>query len=213
MANFDSSIDTFKSTLGRRTGFARANRFAVYMNLPLISVNPGTILTNIISGNTNPLQIFNDPRDISLLCETASLPGRTINTADYQTNMKVRKMPQGYLNDDVSFTFLLTGDMYIKNTFTQWQDSIVNTENKTAKYKDDFTSTVIIQQLNDNNDPAYTCRLLKAYPVSISQIDLGNTNENTISRVTVTFAYDDWDEQNLGGALLGGAQRLLSKFL
>jgi len=213
MANFDSSIDTFKSTLGRRTGFAKANRFAVYMNLPLISVNPGTILTNIISGNTNPLQIFNDPRDISLLCETASLPGRTINTADYQTNMKVRKMPQGYLNDDVSFTFLLTGDMYIKNTFTQWQDSIVNTENKTAKYKDDFTSTVIIQQLNDNNDPAYTCRLLKAYPVSISQIDLGNTNENTISRVTVTFAYDDWDEQNLGGALLGGAQRLLSKFL
>jgi len=213
MANFDSSIDTFKSTLGRRTGFAKANRFAVYMNLPLISINPGTILTNIISGNTNPLQIFNDPRDISLLCETASLPGRTINTADYQTNMKVRKMPQGYLNDDVSFTFLLTGDMYIKNTFTQWQDSIVNTENKTAKYKDDFTSTVIIQQLNDNNDPAYTCRLLKAYPVSISQIDLGNTNENTISRVTVTFAYDDWDEQNLGGALLGGAQRLLSKFL
>lgn len=213
MANFDSSIDTFKSTLGRRTGFAKANRFAVYMNLPLISVNPGTILTNIFSGNTNPLQIFNDPRDISLLCETASLPGRTINTADYQTNMKVRKMPQGYLNDDVSFTFLLTGDMYIKNTFTQWQDSIVNTENKTAKYKDDFTSTVIIQQLNDNNDPAYTCRLLKAYPVSISQIDLGNTNENTISRVTVTFAYDDWDEQNLGGALLGGAQRLLSKFL
>lgn len=213
MANFDSSIDTFKSTLGRRTGFAKANRFAVYMNLPLISVNPGTILTNIISGNTNPLQIFNDPRDISLLCETASLPGRTINTADYQTNMKVRKMPQGYLNDDVSFTFLLTGDMYIKNTFTQWQNSIVNTENKTAKYKDDFTSTVIIQQLNDNNDPAYTCRLLKAYPVSISQIDLGNTNENTISRVTVTFAYDDWDEQNLGGALLGGAQRLLSKFL
>lgn len=213
MANFDSSIDTFKATLGRRTGFAKANRFAVYMNLPLISINPGTILTNIVSGNTNPLQIFNDPRDISLLCEQATLPGRTINTADYQTNMKVRKMPQGYLNDDVSFTFLLTGDMYIKNVFTKWQDSIVDTERKTAKYKDDFTSTVIIQQLNDKNDPAYTCRLLKAFPVSVSQIDLGNTNENTISRVTVTFAYDDWDENNFGGALLGGAQRLLEKFL
>ena len=65
-----ASIDTIKSTLGKRGGIAPANRFAIYMNLPLISINPGSIISNIASGGGfNPMSLINDPRDISLLCE------------------------------------------------------------------------------------------------------------------------------------------------
>lgn len=202
-------IDTLKSTLGRRTGLAKANRFAVYIPLPLLSLNPASILGNIVSGNTNPLQVFNDPRDISLLCESVQLPGRTISTNEYMTSPKARKMPYGFINDDVSFTFLLTGDMYIKNVMTGWQEQIIDTESYQLSFKDDYVSTVIIQQLNDKNIPVYTCKLNNAFPVSVSSVELGNTNENTASRITVTFAYDDWEEQNLAGTLVGALANAL----
>jgi hypothetical protein len=202
-------IETLKSTIGRRTGLAKANRFAVYIPLPLISLSPASILGNIVSGNTNPLQVFNDPRDISLLCESVTLPGRTIATTDYQTSPKVKKQAYGFINDDVSFTFMLTGDYYIKNVMTGWQDQIMNQQNYELAFKDDYVSTIIIQQLNDKNIPVYTCQLNNAFPVSVSSIELGNTNENTASRVTVSFAYDDWEEQNLAGTLVGAIANAL----
>lgn len=196
-------IDTLKSTLGRRTGVAKSNRYAIYMPLPLISLNASSILGNLVSGNFNPLQVFNDPRDLSLLCESTTLPGRTITTTEYMTSPKSRKQPYGFINDDVSFTFLLTGDYYIKNIFTEWQNQIMNQQNYELSFKDDYVSTVIIQQLNDKNIPIYTCQLNNAFPVSVSSIDLSNTNESTAARVTVSFAYDDWEEQNLAGTLVG----------
>jgi len=83
-----ASIDTLKSTIGKRGGVSKSNRFAIYMNLPLISINPGTILSNIASGGGfNPMSLINDPRDISLLCESCSLPGRQITTAEHITRL------------------------------------------------------------------------------------------------------------------------------
>jgi len=208
----DSNIDTFKSMMSRRSGMAKSNRYAVFINLPLIATSPSTLLTNLISGNRNPMQLFNDPRDIGMMAEIAALPGRTIQTAEYQTNMKARKMPQGYIADDITITFLLTGDMYIKNAMEQWQSRLIDTSRKVAKYKKDGVSDIMIQTLNQQNNPSYTVKLKNAFPVSISQVDLGNTNENTISRLSVTFAYDDWTQDNLSGALLGAGQRLIEKF-
>ena len=199
---YPANIDSLKSTIGRRTGLAKANRFAVYMNLPLVSIDVGSIITNVVSGNFNPLQVLNDPRDISLLCETAQLPGRSIATNEYMTNMKARKIPYGYISDDVAFTFLLTGDYYIKDVFDKWIGKIINQDRKTINYKDDFVSEVEIQQLNDQNIPVYSCKLRKAFPINISTVDLGNTNENTVSRVTVTFAYDDWRETSSTGSAI-----------
>lgn len=206
-------IDTLKTTIGRRTGVAKSNRFSVYIPLPLISLNAGTILSNIASGNTNPMQIFNDPREISLLCETAQLPGRTIATTDYATSMKTVKQPYAYINDEVSFTFLLTGDYYIKKLFTTWQEQIVDTANKTLKFKNDYTVDAYIQQLNDQHNPIYTCRLKRAFPTSVSSIELGNSNENQIVRVTVNFAYDDWETANFAGSAVGIAANVLTNAL
>ena len=199
---YPANIDSLKSTIGRRTGLAKQNRFAVYMNLPLISIDVGNILTNVLSGNFNPLQIINDPRDISLLCETATLPGRNIATNEYFTNMKARKMPYGYINDDVSFTFLLTGDYYIKDVFDGWVGKIFDQERKTLEYKDSFVSEVEIQQLNDQNIPIYSCKLLKAFPVTVSAVELANSSENSAARVTITFAYDDWAETSTTGSAI-----------
>lgn len=200
-----ASIDTIKSTLGKRGGIAPANRFAIYMNLPLISINPGSIITNLASGGGfNPMSLINDPRDISLLCESCTLPGRQITTADHQTRMKMVKKTYGYLNEDVNFSFLLTGDYYIKEVFDSWANSIIDFEKGVVNYRDDYVSDVIIQQLDKNNIPIYTCTLQNAFPTTISSIELSNSSENAIAKVNITMSYDDWnDSASLAGTLVG----------
>ena len=51
------NIDTMKSTINRRGGVARPNRFGVYITHPsksinsLLNFNPATLLSNLISGD------------------------------------------------------------------------------------------------------------------------------------------------------------------
>ena len=109
-----------------------------------------------------------------------------------------------YLNEDVTFTFLLTVDYYLKEVMDSWQNSIIDYDRGTLNYRDDYVSDVVIQQLGQNNIPNYTCTLHNAFPVSVSSVELSNANENTISRVTVTMAYDDWgDKVSLAGTVVG----------
>jgi len=199
---YPANIDSLKSTISRRTGAAKQNRFAVYMNLPLLSIDSKSIITNVVSGNFNPLQMINDPRDISLLCETVSLPGRSISTTEYFTSLKAKKMAYGYINEDINMTFLLTGDYYIKNVLDKWINKIVNYDRHTINYKDDYVSEIEIQQLNDMNVPTYSVKLLKAFPINVAAVELSNSSENSIARVSVTFTYDDWTEVTSAGSAI-----------
>ena len=57
--------------------------------------------------------------------------------------------------------------------------------------------------------------ILKAFPINISQIDLGNTSENTAARITVSFAYDDWQETSTTGSAIAAkiGQTIFNRFL
>ena len=75
------SIDSIKSTINRRGGVARGNRFAVYVSHPskgmnsLLQFNPANLLSNLISGQGVRIGDFiSDPRDMFLLCRTVTLP-------------------------------------------------------------------------------------------------------------------------------------------
>ena len=85
------------------------------------------------------------------------------------------------------------------------------THKGTVNYRDDYVSDVIIQQLDKNNIPIYTCTLQNAFPTTISSIELSNASENAIAKVSITMSYDDWsDSASLAGTLVGiAANKLL----
>jgi hypothetical protein len=172
------SVDNIKSAISNRGGLARTNRFLVTFNLPASAAASAQTFKG------------GDPRDLTFLCESTQIPGRNINTLEYQTNKETIKLPNGFIDDDVTMTFLLTNDYYMKNVFESWMGSIVDTEQYQVGYKKDFQTDVTIQKLDLNDKKVYGIRLMNAYPILINAIDLNNSTTDEVQRVTVTFAYD-----------------------
>jgi hypothetical protein len=219
-------IDSLKSTIGRRGGIARTNRFAVYMSHPsgsqgLLNDDWSGIASNLISSfigggsrKVDPWMFFNDPRDMFLLCDSIQLPGRRISTTERGVTHHRTKKPYTYLNEEVTFSFILTNDYHVKKYFDSWQNSIVSGDDLGIAYKKAYTTDIVIQQLTSGNDiiPAYGVKLLNAFPISVSAIELSNQTMNEYVRVTVTVAYDDWQDENLletAGSLWDMGKKLL----
>ena len=193
------SIDNLKAIIGKRQGLAKTNRFLTIFTPPtqaLLNLDPMDIVGRFANGTFNARSLISDPRDIAFLCEATSIPGRSINTLDFQAEKETIKMPNGYIDDDVTMTFLLTNDYYMKDMFETWLSSIVDTENYTLGYKKNYQTDIVIQQLNAEDKNVYGIKLINAYPINISSIALNNESENSIQKIEITFAYDRYIPEN-----------------
>ena len=192
----NGNIDTLKSSIAAKGGLARSNRFNVIFTPPkqsLLNLKPEVLVGQLASGDTPSVRsLLNDPRDISLLCESVSIPGRSISTADYMADKQSNKFPNTLIDSDIDMTWVLTNDYYMKTMFDGWLSSIIDMDTYTLGYKNDFATDVIIQQLNVDNIPVYGVKLEKAYPVSVNAIELSNTSENEVAKLTVSWAYDKY---------------------
>mgnify|MGYP003897247033 CR=1 FL=1 len=107
-----STIDKLKWVVGKRGGVAKANRFNVIFTPPtqsLINLSPSAII-GVLAGGQSAKSLISDPRDISLLCQGANIPGRQITTIDYQAEKQIVPIPYAVIDEDVTLKFLLTGD-------------------------------------------------------------------------------------------------------
>jgi hypothetical protein len=197
-------IDTLKSTLGKRGGLARANRFAIYVHHPrgnsLINTDLGGLISNVTGslmsgGSVDPMSFINDPRDMFLLCESVQLPGKRIATMESFSTHKAKKKPYSYLVDEVTFTFILTNDYYARKFFDEWQNMVISQDTLKLNYKSDYVSDITIQQLSSSNDiiPAYSVKLKNAFPIAVNAIELSNSIENSLLQCSVTVSFDDWE--------------------
>lgn len=190
------SVDTLKAAIQNKGGIARTNRFNVIMTPPtqsLLNINKEVLVGQLLSGDVPSVKsLISDPRDISLLCQSVSIPSRNISTLDYVSNAQSNKFPYTHIDEDIEMTFILTNDYYIKSLFDGWLSSIIDVDNYSIGYKNDYSTDVIIQQLNIDNIPVYGVKLEKAFPIGISAIELDNTTENDFAKVTVSFAYDKY---------------------
>lgn len=202
-----NSIDNLKATIAKKGGVAMQNRFQVFFTPPtapsvrsLINQDIGSLVGDIAKNAVTGGSIKNiapDPRDISILCEAVSLPGRQITTIDYTAERQAIKIPYSIINEDISMTFILTNDYYMKKMFDAWSTGIFDVEKYRAGYKKDFTTDVVIQQLNQQNIPIYSVRLEGAFPVTIGAINLDNNSENTIQKMTVTLSYENYVPEDI----------------
>lgn len=169
-----SSIRDFKSAILKNGGFARSNRFQIQ-----ITDIPG-------SGGI-------DTQDLNFLCETVNIPSKQINTIEYDRIGMARplKIPTGYTEDDVTMNFNLTNNYIVKTALDAWMEKIISSASYLLSYDIEYKRDISIAQLDENDRIVYAVQLVNAYPISISSIDLDNSAESSISKVTVVFTHDE----------------------
>lgn len=217
MAFSPSTIDQFKSAVGKGNGFARANLYSV-------------LLPSFGSG-------ADTARNLSLFCSSVSLPARQLSTVERTIGVDTQKVAYGYVNDDVSMTFRVLNDQATREYFENWQKTVLGLGEQDGEavvnYADDYCFPVHIYQLrkgtslpvldrdfnvglgpinvNLNVDldigtsglATYHWILERAYPVSIQNETLSDASQNTVSEITVQFAYKKWKGEKMTSKGLG----------
>lgn len=204
-----AGIDDLKATIGRRKGLAPSNRFIVHFSFPTIANFETDIIglvASSLTGNFNQRKEetkFNG-RDTSILCESCTIPGKTIETLSVPLNGYRQQVqyPTGYSNPDVTFSFLLTNDYYIKKIFDKWMNSIVDKESYTTLYDADYKVDMIIQQLDQQNNVVFGMKLINAFPVSISDIPLDASASGQNQKVSVTMTYQEMTSEGALSSVL-----------
>lgn len=207
------SIDKLTSTIGKRGGVAKQNRFQVIFTPPQGSLLSGDGIVGALISGGGLKSMVNDPRDISMLCENVTIPGRQITTLDYTAEKQAVKIPYSFINEDVTCTFLLTNDYYIKTMFDNWMEQVFDDKKFTARFKKDFTSDVVIQQLNSKDVPVYGVRLENAFPTTVAGITLDNNSESAVQKMTVTFSYDNYIPEGPLSSTISGFRSAISGIL
>lgn len=172
------SISDFKSSF--TTDLARPSRFTVNIAPPL------TLLA--LSDVTN--------RDLTYRCEISQLPGRTFATTDRKTYGPVEKLPYLTTYNDIDMTFLISGNMTEKYFFDSWLDLVNPKQTNNFNYRNDYATTILINQYGVDNELTYSAELYDAYPISMNQLDL-DWSADDVHKLTVTFAYTKWHNNSI----------------
>jgi hypothetical protein len=177
MANF--SISDFQTEV-RIRGLAKPNRFEISFPTPKgLADLTQTIWTN---------------RLISLFCESANLPSKTIGVKQQRVYGPAYQRPfnSEYGGEGITMTFLLDTDMDVKGFFDAWTNIIVDPFQYFVHYADNYTVPITIFQLDEKDNITYAITLEDAFPRSVALLDLNNSTQNQVHKLNVTFSYRRW---------------------
>ena len=211
-----NTIEDLKAVLSQHGGMAPTNRFNIIFTPPqvsLINLNPTNLIASAIGGDFTFRNLINDPRDISLLCESAEIPGRQLASLEYQDQLEKRSVVHSISDPEITTTFLVTNDNYIKIMFEGWVSEIFDTSNYQVGYKKDYVADVRIQMLNRKNRVMYGIKLFNAYPTTLGGLTLDNTQTDAVQKLSISWAYDKWEPENAIQSRIGGALHTIGELL
>jgi hypothetical protein len=206
------SVDQLKSLASAKLGFARQNAFLVEMPS---GFGGRSLLSRIATLGAN---------ELNLLCSNVTMPGKQILTNDRRIGMEFSKVAYGYAVDDVTMTFYALNDYGIKKYLDNWTGTILDEENQTVAYKNEYQRDIRIHQLRKpiinkkisggllnvnlafGGGSVYSVQLIDAFPTTVTSIDLNNELDGLV-QVTAQFSYTRWKaiDDNQGLFKLSGS--------
>ena len=80
-----------------------------------------------------------------------------------------------------------------KYFFDDWFEYINPKDTNNYKYKEEYSTDLLINQYDLTNRLTYSARIIQAYPISINQLDLDWSTDG-YHKLVVTFAYTRWEQ-------------------
>lgn len=188
------SIQKFRAEVGKVGGIHRPSHFLVRITPPSFLVSSG----------------YN--RIIEYVCDTTILPGLDINTIDI--------LPAGYGNsekrpiktsfDPIRCDFLVDNTSSFFDFFYKWTGNINNfgIDNGRSSdstrlnygefaYPKEYEGTIDIYLFKPDGNSIYEIKINQAFPVSIGDLNLAWEINDSISKISVGFAYNTWSSRLL----------------
>lgn len=132
---------------------------------------------------------------VSMMCNTASLPGSGVMTTELRYFGEVSERPYGVFYTPVQLTFYLDNALSAKKYFDEWMKLIVNKDTRTFGYYDDFVKTVEIIVMDRNDNEIDRIKLHEAYPKTINDVGL-DYSSNAPMVLSVNLVYKWWESSN-----------------
>lgn len=167
------SVSDFRSTVLAK-GLARTNRFEIKI-IPPVSLRQGSEF-------------------ISLMAEQASFPLLNIQTKAFKIFGPAYQKPitSDYGGEGTSIVFHIDREMKVKRFFNDWIHTIVDKDRYTVGWLNDYKGSVIIRQLDEQDQVTHEVELIDAFPRNVNILDLNHTSTNQTHRLNVMFAYRYW---------------------
>lgn len=93
------------------------------------------------------LSAENAAKRLDTMCRSVNMPGRQILTTDRRIGITTKLIPYGYAKENVSMTFTVLNDSFVRYYFETWMDSIVDNNSYEIGYYNDFTRQITVKQL------------------------------------------------------------------
>jgi hypothetical protein len=180
-------------------GLMRNNKFLVRMPYP-IGFDPVPALKET-------------SRYMELWCDSTSLPGININTAEVKRYGygPIEKMGVAPTFNNVTMTFISDRKAAVHSFFYNWTKLIANHDARTydfssltgipapvtarpyeITYKKGYTSNIEIFVYDDNGNVSLKVTLREAFPVSMGEIQLNWTDTDDFVKIPISFSYTDF---------------------
>lgn len=180
-ASANNKMNSFRAQISN-IGVARTNLFDIQMT------PPKSMLMN--KSDAAPM--------ISFFAEGASLPGRTIQTQEFQrfTYGPNEKVPYSMQYGDYTIQFIGDGRGVIYSYFYDWMQSIVRGDALTTRYensyevgfREDYSTTITLKMYNEQSDTIIESTLMEAFPIQVPDVSL-SWGDSSMMQFSVTFAY------------------------
>jgi hypothetical protein len=203
----------FLSNIRAKDGLARPNRFKMILpipryidnfiststleqllNLPNTLVSDVTDLLNrpISEGPLNKSSKTSITRYLSLQCDTAELPGKTLQTTDVKIYGPTYKIPYQKQYNDISLSFICTNDFYERKLFDTWINAIMPSDTNNLRFAKDestrYMTDIQILQYDDFIKQIYSVKLIDAFPIGLAAQPLAWSDDG-YHRLTIQFTY------------------------
>jgi len=229
------SPNLFLSHVRGKDGLAKPSRFQVILPIPPYINNfvgnsviekilnlPNSIFSDVSDAINGALGRKGNEQDeysktsnsqlsryLSLQCEAAELPGRTLQTADVKIYGPIFKVPYQTMYADTTLTFLSTNDFFERKLFDRWMEAIMPSDTNNLRFPKGestrYMTNIKIIQYDDFIKQIYAVELLDAFPIGVAPQSL-SWSEDGFHRLSIQFAYQKYrvlydGEYDVGAAL------------
>ena len=214
------SPNLFLANIRGKDGLAKPSRFEVILPIPpyisqfvgnsvieKILNFPNSVFSDVTSaigsvfgkqGEQDEQARTSNPsvtRYLALQCESAELPGKTLQTADVKIYGPTFKVPYQTQYGDTSFTFLCTNDFFERKLFDRWTEAIMPSDTNNLRFPKGqstrYMTNIKIIQYDEFIKQIYAVELIDAFPIGISPQSLSWSDEN-FHRLQIQFAYQKY---------------------